>query len=115
MPSCEHSELHLSGHTLTDKFDSKAVYAVEDGKHRKQLSGHALLRLEDMEDAILAPTPIKYLHLAAIRVAADDLDGARTALEQSREAGLAQQHLTPQDKERIKQIEDAIAAGIGES
>ena len=96
----------------------------ELGPHPNVLDTRALVRLakgqtnlalEDMEDAILAPSPVKYLHLAAVRLAAKDLDGARTALEQSREAGLAQQHLTPEDAERIKQVEDAIAAGIGES
>ena len=77
--------------------------------------GQTILALEDMDDALLSPTPIKYIHLAAIRVAANDIDGASAALEQSREAGLADLQLTAEEAARVEKVEAAIAARRGES
>jgi len=73
--------------------------------------GQAALALEDMDDALLSPSAVKYVHLAAIRMAVNDLEGAKAALEQSQKLGLGDLNLQPDETRRVKQVEAAIAAG----
>jgi len=73
--------------------------------------GQTALALEDMDDALLSPSAVKYIHLAAIRMAVNDLEGAKSALEQSQKLGLGDLNLQPDEARRVEQVEAAIAAG----
>ena len=64
-----------------------------------------ILAREDMRDAILVPSAQKYLHLAVVEAATDNLDAAADALERSRSLGLESERLSADDAARLRSLE----------
>jgi tetratricopeptide (TPR) repeat protein len=88
----------------TDLLDSRALVRLAKGQNRQAL--------EDVSDAILLqPTPRNFLHLAVIRAAMGDLEGAGDALATAREKALDEERLSPDDRRRLEKVEAAIKAG----
>ena len=58
---------------LPDILDTRAMIRLAKGQ--------TILALEDMNDAVLSPSPLKLLHLAAIQAEISDLPGARASFE----------------------------------
>jgi hypothetical protein len=88
----------------TDLLDSRSMVRLAKGQNRQAL--------EDVSDAILLqPTPRNFLHLAVIRAAMGDLEGAGDALAIAREKALEEERLSPDDRRRLEKVEAAIKAG----
>ena len=64
--------------------------------------------LEDLRDAILQPSSLKYLHLAVAELAAGDRSAASKSLEQARKKGLGKIRLVSVEAERLKLVEEAL-------
>jgi len=67
----------------------------------------------DLEEAVLAPTAAKYLHLAQAQLSAEQLAAARRSLDQAKELGLESDRLSQSDRSRLEQVEAALAAPAG--
>lgn len=61
--------------------------------------------VDDLREAVLAPSAMKYLHLAEAELAAGDKPAAQRALESARDQGLAKQRLMPADAARLEKLE----------
>lgn len=94
----------------------------ELGPHPDLLDTRGLIRLvqgnieqsvDDLQEAVLAPTAAKYLHLAEAQLAAKQVAAARRALEQAEELGLKPERLSRSDRTRFEQVQAALAAPVG--
>ncbi len=65
--------------------------------------------LEDISEAVLDPTPLRYLHLAVVEAANGRISEARAALDRARSKGLADQWLSPADQRRLDEVEKIVA------
>lgn len=92
------------------------------GPHPDLLDTRGLIRLvqgnadesvEDLQEAVLAPTAAKYLHLAEAQLAAKQMAAARRSLEQAEELGLQPERLSRSDRTRLEQVQAALAAPVG--
>ena len=88
---------------LPDVLDTRALVRLAKGQKT--------LALEDMREAVLVPTALKYLHLASIHVAASDLESARTAFERAKKLGLGKERLDERDRQRLEALEAALGPG----
>ena len=68
-----------------------------------------------MREAVIVPTALKYLHLAAAHVAASDLEAARAAFARSKALGLGKERLDERDSRRIESLESTLAPSGGKS
>jgi len=75
--------------------------------------GDAAGAVEDLREAILDPSAVKFLHLAAAELAAGDSTAARRALESARSKGLAKLRLMPEDTARLKTLERELGPAAG--
>lgn len=97
--------------------------AIEQlGPHPDLLDTRGLVRLikgeaedsvEDLQEAVLAPTAAKYLHLAQAQIAAKQVASARRSLEQAKELGLNPERLSRSDRVRLEEVETALEAPAG--
>ena len=92
---------------LPDILDTRALIRLAKGQ--------TILALEDMSDAVLSPSPLKLLHLAAIQAEISDLPGARTSFARAKALGLGQERLSPDDAARLERVESFLASADGKS
>lgn len=92
---------------LPDVLDTRALVRLAKGQTN--------LALDDMREAVIVPTALKYLHLAAAHVAASDLEAARVAFARSKALGLGKERLDERDARRIESLESTLAAQGGKS
>ncbi len=85
---------------LPDILDTRALIRLAKGQ--------TILALEDMNDAVLSPSPLKLLHLAAIQTEISDLPGARASLARAKALGLGQERLGPDDASRLEKVESFL-------
>jgi tetratricopeptide (TPR) repeat protein len=76
-------------------------------------AGDAPGALAALEEAVLDPTPVKLLHLAAAQVATKDLTAARATLDRARSLGLLPEQLGVADKDRYDAVEAALSPSPG--
>ena len=88
-----------------DLLDTRGLIHLALGENR--------LAVADLEESILEPTALKYLHLACAQMAAKQTEAARKSLLQAKKLGLQPAHLTPADKERLQRVEDWMKAPLG--
>lgn len=88
-----------------DLLDTRGLIALVKGDTEQSV--------EDLQEAVLAPTAAKYLHLAEAQLASQQVAAARRSLEQARELGLQPDRLSRSDRARLKQLEAALAAPVG--
>jgi hypothetical protein len=92
---------------LPDILDTRALIRLAKGQ--------TILALEDMNDAILSPSPLKLLHMAAIQAEISDLPGARASFARAKALGLGQERLSPDDATRLERVESCLASADGKS
>lgn len=94
----------------------------EIGPHPDLLDTRGLVRLSagetkeaiaDLEEAALAASPLKLLHLAAAQVASKDLSAARQTFERARRLGLKPTELSAADKAFYETVEAALPPDPG--
>ena len=76
-------------------------------------AGESLRAVEDLNEAIIVPTPIRYLHLAVAQVAARSEGAAKVSLEKAKALGLESLHLSTQDRTLLDRVEQAVANAAG--
>lgn len=94
-----------------DLLDTRGMVLLAQGASREAVA--------DLEQAILQPSDVKFLHLACARLQAGDKAAAREALERGRKKGLSAARLTAADRSRLRELETALGvapeqAGPGE-
>ncbi len=97
--------------------------AIEQlGPHPDLLDTRGVVRLvkgetdesvQDLLEAVLAPTAAKYLHLAQAQLLANQEAAARRSLDQAKELGLDPNSLSQSDRLRLVQVETALSAAAG--
>ena len=85
---------------LPDLLDTRGMIRLAAGENREAVT--------DFEEAVLQPTDVKFLHLAWAQLQTGDQAAARTSLESGRRRGLAMSRLSPEDRERLGKLEDAL-------
>ncbi len=85
---------------LPDLLDTRGLVRLAEGD--------AAGAIEDLQDAILSPSSLKYLHLAAAELANGDRSAAAKALENAKKTGLGSIRLVGQDAARLSAIEEAV-------
>ena len=114
---------YLTKPDTIDEANGLITTAIEAlGPHPDLLDTRGLIRLvqgdveqsvADLEEAVLAPTAAKYLHLAQAQLSAEQLAAARRSLDQAKELGLESDRLSQSDRSRLEQVEAALAAPAG--
>lgn len=101
---------------VAEKFMERAIEEI--GPHPDVLDTRGVVRLAagrtaeavaDLEEAVLAPTAIKHLHLACALAAQKELDAARRSLETAKQLGLDRRQLNAGDRARLAALEAAVA------
>lgn len=92
---------------LPDVLDTRALIRLAKGQ--------TIRALEDMNDAIVTPSPLKLLHMASIHAQLTNLKDARDMFARSKALGLGRERLTPEDAERMEQVEAYLSAADGKS
>lgn len=85
---------------LPDLLDTRGLVRLAEGDKQGAV--------EDLRDAVLSPSSMKYLHLATAELAAGDRAAAGAALEKARKIGLGQTRLVQQDAERLENLEASL-------
>ncbi len=83
--------------------DTRAVVRLAKGQLQSAL--------ESMNDAVLEPNPVRFLHLAAILAKQGDLEAAGEALRKAVELGLDDRRLSAIDAEHRSTVEEALRGG----
>ncbi len=83
-----------------DLLDTRGLVKLALGEDREAVA--------DLEQAILKPTDVKFLHLAYAHLRAGDKSAARAALEQGRKKGLDTERLSRSDRSRLRELETAL-------
>ena len=83
-----------------DVLDTRGVILLEAGKGQEAMA--------DLNEAILAPTATKYLHLASALVMNEQVDAARKALAEAKKLGLLVHPLSDGDRERLEALEASL-------
>jgi Tfp pilus assembly protein PilF len=76
-------------------------------------AGESLRAVEDLNEAVIVPTPIRYLHLAVAQIAAHSEVGAKASLEKAKSLGLDSAPLNTQDRTLLERVEQAVANAAG--
>lgn len=87
--------------SIPDILDTRGLVKLAAGDPRGAV--------EDLREAVLIPSPLKYLHLAVAELAAGDETAARAALTRAKAAGLGRQRLPPIERERLATLEKALS------
>ena len=85
---------------LPDLLDTRGLVRLAEGDKQGAV--------EDLREAILSPSSLKYLHLASAELAAGDRAAAGAALEKARKNGLGKIRLVQQDSDRLEELETAL-------
>ena len=114
---------HLARPETADEATKLIDGAIQElGPHPDLLDTRGMVRLAagdvraaltDLEEATLAPSPLKLLHLATAQVANKQVAAARQSLERAKRQGLVPEHLSAADKGRYDQVEAALASAPG--
>jgi tetratricopeptide (TPR) repeat protein len=88
-----------------DLLDTRGVVLLAAGDNRRAI--------ENLEQAILVPSPTRYLHLAAAQLADKQTAAARRSLDQAKKLGLDPQTLLPADRRLLDSLEAALASTAG--
>ena len=114
---------YLAKPDTIDEANRLIATAIETlGPHPDLLDTRGLVRLvqgdakqsvADLEEAVLAPTAAKYLHLAQAQLAAEQMAAARRSLEEAEALGLQADRLSQSDRDRLQAVEAALAAPAG--
>ena len=83
-----------------DLLDTRGVIRLAAGEIRPAVA--------DLEEAVLEPSPLKLLHLAAAQVADRQVAAARQSLDRAKKLGLVPEQLLAADRARY----DAVAAAL---
>lgn len=83
-----------------DLLDTRALVLLALGEDREAIA--------DLEQAILQPSDVKYLHLAYALLRTGDNSAARTALESGIKKGLTVDRLSARDRARLRELEAAL-------
>jgi tetratricopeptide (TPR) repeat protein len=83
-----------------DLLDTRGLVLLALGEDREAVT--------DLQQAILQPSDVKYLHLAYAQFRTGDESAARTALESGRKQGLTVERLSAADRARLREIESAL-------
>ena len=87
---------------------------AELGPHPDLLDTRAMVRmvlddargaLADMQDAVLQPTDLKFMHLACVQLAAGDRAAAARSLDAARRRGLQPRRLSRTDRDLLESLE----------
>jgi len=76
-------------------------------------AGEALRAVEDLNEAVIVPTPIRYLHLAVAQIAARSELAAKASLEKAKALGLNTATMTAQDRALLERAEQAVVNAVG--
>ena len=76
-------------------------------------AGETLRAIEDLNEAVIVPTPIRYLHLAVAQIAARSELAAKASLEKAKSLGLDSILLSTQDRVLLERVEQAVANAAG--
>ena len=87
---------------LPDVLDTRALVRLAKGQTN--------LALDDMREAVIAPTALKYLHLAAAHAALSDMGAARAAFARAKALGLGKERLDTRDQRRVESLESTLEA-----
>ena len=90
---------------LPDLLDTRGMIRLAKGDHQAAL--------EDLREAVLQPTFLKFLHLAAAQFKAGDPEAAKRSLEAGRLRGLSKAKLAPDERQRLAELQTAL--GIEEA
>lgn len=108
---------------LLDRNDNDAAFDVADGAimelgpHPDLLdargvarvaTGSLLLATTDLSEAVLAPTPIRLLHLAHAKALGGETGEASTVLDRAMKAGLDAATLRPADRKRLEYLGEKL-------
>jgi cellulose synthase operon protein C len=85
---------------LPDLLDTRGMIRLAAGENKEAVS--------DFMESILQPTEVKYLHLALAQLRAGDEGGAKQSLEAGRQRGLEPTRLSPEDRQRLGELEAAL-------
>lgn len=83
-----------------DLLDTRALVHLAAGEEKEAIA--------DLEQAVLQPSDVKFLHLAYAQFRAGDTAAARTSLAASRKKGLDADRLSPTDRSRLAELEAAL-------
>jgi Tfp pilus assembly protein PilF len=83
-----------------DLLDTRGLVHLALGEDREAVT--------DLQQAILQPSDVKYLHLAYAQFRSGDESAARSALESGRKQGLTVERLSAADRARLREIESAL-------
>lgn len=87
---------------IPDLLDTRGLIRLAAGDNRGAV--------EDLREAVLVPSALKFLHLAVAEHAAGDEQAARRALMSARGAGIEGQRLTASDRERLDRMAQELDA-----
>lgn len=114
---------HLAKPDTADEAGRLITEAIDQlGPHPDLLDTRGLVELvrgnlqqsvADLEEAVLAPTAAKYLHLAEAQLASKQMVAARRSLEQARSLGLDADKLSRADRARLEKVEAALSSPLG--
>ena len=83
-----------------DLLDTRAIVHLAVGEDEQAVA--------DLEQAVLQPSDVKFLHLAYAQFRTGDTAAARKSLASSRKQGLAEDRLSAADRSRLAELEAAL-------
>jgi tetratricopeptide (TPR) repeat protein len=83
-----------------DLLDTRALIHLAAGEDKKAMA--------DLEQAVLQPSDVKFLHLAYAQFRVGDTAAARTSLAAGRKKGLDADRLSASDRSRLAELETAL-------
>jgi tetratricopeptide (TPR) repeat protein len=85
---------------LPDLLDTRGMVRLAQGDNTAAV--------DDLAEAVLQPSDVKFLHLAWAQFRSGDEAAARKSLEAGRRKGLALSRLSPDDRQRLGELEKAL-------
>ncbi|MEI7782528.1 MAG: hypothetical protein WCJ18_11470, partial [Planctomycetota bacterium] len=85
-----------------DVLDTRGVVLLASGKTAEAV--------DVLQEAVLEPSAIKYLHLASALIAHKQIEAAKLALAQAHKLGLDRRTLDDDDAERLNAVDAAIGS-----
>jgi cellulose synthase operon protein C len=85
---------------LPDLLDTRGMIHVAAGDTKEAV--------KDLEEAVLQPTEVKFLHLAWAQLRDGDKAAAKVSLEAGRRKGLSMTRLSPEDRKRLGELDSEL-------